>query len=82
MSYLNELKIAVINGDLSKLAKLADKKAVFENVEEAQEIKAYLTKATELLEAEKEKLKKEMQTLKNMQKFNSHQTKETFDFKA
>jgi len=83
-SYINELKIAVINRDLKKLEQVVQMQPVFESLDEAVEIQAYLKQAMDILVDEKNRLSKEMQKIKNLQKFNSEKSekKETFNFKA
>ncbi len=82
MSYLNELKVAVINRDFDKLEKLSKEKAVFNSIEEAKEIQAYMNEAVKLLQKEKNKLSLEMRKIKNLQKFNQQEKKEKFSFKV
>jgi hypothetical protein len=83
-SYLNELKIAVINGDIDKLQKLIDTAPEYETIEEAQEIVSFMHEAIKLLQKEKNRLSIEMQKIKKLQKFNNEQMKDkqTFNFKA
>ena len=80
--YLNELKVAVINEDLKKLESLSKRNPQFDSLEEAQEIQAFLKKAVDLLQKEKNKLSIDMKKIKDLQKFNNSQKKESFDFKA
>ena len=79
--YLNELKVAVINEDLKKLEQITKKEPVFETIEEAKEIQAYLKEAVKLLQKEKNRLFGEMQKIKNLQKFNQKEKKEKINFK-
>lgn len=60
-SYLDELKIAVINEDINKLKELVKKDISFSSIDEAKEINSYIQMAIKLLEKEKEKISKEMQ---------------------
>jgi hypothetical protein len=80
-NYLNELKIAVINEDLKKLEQITKKEPVFETIEEAKEIQAYLKEAVKLLQKEKNRLFIKMQKIKNLQKFNQKEKKEKINFK-
>jgi hypothetical protein len=80
--YLNELKVAVINEDLKKLEELSNKAPQFDSIEEAQEIQAFLKRAINLLQKEKNRLAIDMKKIKDLQKFNNSQKKESFDFKA
>jgi hypothetical protein len=82
MSYLNELKAAVINEDMEKLKKLVKKEISFSSVDEAKEINSYIQMAINLLKKEKEKIASEMQQIKKLQKFNIQNKKDFFDFKA
>jgi propanediol dehydratase large subunit len=81
-SYLNELKVAVINEDIKKLEKIIDKTPEFSSVEEAKEIRAFMDKAVKLLQKEKNKLSSEMQKIKKLQTFYQENGKQTFSFKA
>ncbi|AZV46194.1 hypothetical protein C3L23_02575 [Nautilia sp. PV-1] len=82
-SYLNELKVAVINQDLKLLEKIIQNDPEFESIEEAMEIQAYIKEAVKLLQKEKDRLSLEMQKIQNLKKFNNQQKEnETFDFKA
>jgi len=80
--YLNELKVAVINEDLKKLESLSKRNPQFDSLEEAQEIQSFLKKAVDLLQKEKKRLSIDMKKIKDLQKFNNSQKKESFDFKA
>ncbi len=80
--YLNELKVAVINEDLKKLEYLSNQNPQFDSLEEAQEIQSFLKKAVDLLQKEKKRLSIDMKKIKDLQKFNNSQKKESFDFKA
>ncbi|MEO1928155.1 MAG: hypothetical protein ABGX26_05645 [Nautiliaceae bacterium] len=82
MSYLNELKVAVINEDLKKLEELSKKEFSFSSLEEAKEIQAFIKKAVGILEKEKKKTALNMQKIKKLQKFNSLKEHKAFDFKA
>ncbi len=83
MSYLSELKIAVINEDLKKLEELSKKELSFFSLEEAKEIQAFIKKAVEILEKEKKKTALNMQKIKKLQKFNLKKERcKSFDFKA
>jgi 5-keto 4-deoxyuronate isomerase len=81
-NYLDELKIAVINEDIDKLKELVKKDISFSSIDEAKEINSYIQMAIKLLEKEKEKISKEMQKIKKLQKFNIQNKKDIFDFKA
>ena len=79
---LNELKLAVIEKDIEKLKELSFKTPVFSSIEEAEEMNGYIKKATEILITEKNKLSKEMQKIKKLQKFQSIEKNSGFDFKG
>ena len=79
---LNELKLAVIEKDLDKLKELSFKTPVFSSIEEAKEMSGYIKKATEILIAEKDKIFKEMQKIKKLQKFQEIEKNSGFDFKG
>jgi len=81
MSYLSDLRLAVINRDLKKLEYLASKEVEYENIEEAKEINAYLKAAIEILKEEKNNVSLEMQKVKNLKKFYMQEKKESFNFK-
>lgn len=81
-SYLDELKIAVINEDINKLKELVKKDISFSSIDEAKEINSYIQMAIKLLEKEKEKISKEMQKIKKLQKFNMQNKEDLFNFKA
>ena len=84
MSYLNKLKIAVINEDINKLEELVNESPEYDSIEEAQEIVSFIKKAVKLLQKEKNKISLEMQKIKKLQKFNieKRMEKESFSFKA
>jgi Fe2+ transport system protein B len=82
MSYLNELKTAVINEDIEKLKKLLKDEISFSSINEAKEINSYIQMAIDLLKKEKEKLSIEMQKIKKLQKFNMQNKTDLFNSKA
>jgi hypothetical protein len=84
MSYLNKLKIAVINEDINKLEELVNESPEYDSIEEAQEIVSFIKEAVKLLQKEKNKISLEMQKIKKLQKFNieKRMEKESFSFKA
>jgi 5-keto 4-deoxyuronate isomerase len=81
-SYLNRLKVAVINKDIEKLKELVKEDISFSSIDEAKEINSYINMAIEILKKEKNKLSLEMQKIKKLQKFNIQNKKDIFDFKA
>jgi len=81
MSFLNDLKIAVINRDLETLKKLSSFEPDFKSIEEANEMLKYIVEAKKILEEEKKKLSSEMQDIKKIQKFYSSKKSGGFDFK-
>jgi len=70
---LKELKVAVINEDFEKLQKISKKVPFFSSIEEAKEINFYINQAINLLQNKKNKISKEMQKIKKLQKFNQMQ---------
>ena len=68
-NYLNNLKAAVINRDLKKIEQIIKKEPVFENIEEAKEIQAYIKEAVKLFEEEKNKLLKDMKKIKQIKNY-------------
>jgi 5-keto 4-deoxyuronate isomerase len=82
MSYLNRLKAAVINKNIEKLKELVKEDISFSSIDEAKEINSYIKMAINLLEKEKEKISKEMQKIKKLQKFNIQNKKDIFNFKV
>jgi hypothetical protein len=81
-SYLNRLKVAVINKDIEKLKELVKEDISFSSIDEAKEINSYMQMAINLLQKEKEKISKEMQKIKKLQKFNMQNKEDLFNFKA
>ena len=81
MSFLKELKIAVVNKDLEKLEKLSLAEPSFSSIDEAKEILKYIQEAKNILQEEKSKLSSNMQEIKKLQKFYSSKKSTRFDFK-
>ena len=83
MCFLKDLKIAVINRDLEKLKRLANRNYEVSSIEEANELLRYVVEAKNILEEEKLKLKNQMNEIKKLKKFYESQESESFgDFKA
>jgi len=82
MSYLRELKVAVINEDIEKLKSLLDKDITFSSLDEAKEINSYIKQAINLLKHKKNEVFKEMQQIKKLKKFNSQNQNSFFDIKS
>jgi 5-keto 4-deoxyuronate isomerase len=82
MSYLNELKLAVINKDTEKLRELSKKDITFSSIEEAKEINSYIQLAVEILEKEKQKLSIEMNKIKKLKQFNLSNENSLFNLKG
>ena len=82
MSYLRELKVAVINEDIEKLKSLLDKDISFSSLDEAIEINSYIKQAIHLLTRKKNELFKEMQKIKQLKKFNAQNQNSFFDIKS
>ncbi|WP_456479480.1 hypothetical protein [Nautilia sp.] len=82
-SYINRLKIAVINRDFKALEEVVNTQPEFKTEEEAKEILAYMKEAANILQKEKNRLAEEMNKIKRIKKFNTLQnSKGTFSFKA
>jgi len=79
MSYLNELKIAVINKDIEKLLRLANQEPQYNSLEEAKEILSYINQARDILYEAKAHILKEMNEIKKLQKYYKEQEKTTFN---
>jgi len=82
MSYLRELKIAVINEDIEKLKSLLDKDISYSSLDEAKEINSYIKQAVNLLTRKKNEIFKEMQQIKKLKKFKVNENRNYFDFKG
>ena len=82
MSYLRELKVAVINEDIEKLKSLLDKDITFSSLDEAKEINSYIKQAINLLTRKKNEVFKEMQKIKQLKKFNTQNQNSFFDIKS
>jgi len=82
MSYLRELKVAVINEDIEKLKSLLDKDITFSSLDEAKEINSYIQQAVNLLTRKKNEVFKEMQKIKQLKKFNTQNQNSFFDIKS
>jgi len=82
MSYLRELKVAVINEDIEKLKSLLEKDISFSSLDEAKEINSYIQQAVNLLTRKKNEVFKEMQKIKQLKKFNTQNQNSFFDIKS
>ena len=82
MSFLKELKLAVINRDLKKLNELSFKNPSFSSIEEAKELNNYIKEAIKILKEEKFKIFKEMEQIKKLKEFNSKKGNGSFNFKV
>jgi len=82
MSYLRELKVAVINEDIEKLKSLLEKDITFSSLDEAKEINSYIKQAINLLTRKKNEVFKEMQKIKQLKKFNTQNQNSFFDIKS
>jgi orotate phosphoribosyltransferase len=81
MSFLKDLKIAVINRDLEKLKKLANKNYEINSIEEANELLKYIIEAKNILEEEKTKLKSGMDEIKKLKKYYENNSDNLLNFK-
>ena len=82
MSYLRELKVAVINEDIEKLKSLLEKDITFSSLDEAKEINSYIKQSINLLTRKKNEVFKEMQKIKQLKKFNTQNQNSFFDIKS
>lgn len=70
MSWLSDLKIALLERRLERIESLIDSMPEgFESLEEMQEALAYLELAREIFAGEKNRLSEEMERLRKMQRF-------------
>ncbi len=69
--WINNLKIAIINNDLSKIEKYSNRKIPkFSSIEEAKEALSFVEKAKNILQQEKNKIKLQMNRLKQSNQYN------------
>ena len=78
---LNELKVAVINRDLTKLKELSDKTPEVKEPEDARELLRFIKEAIEILLKEKLKTSEEMKKIRKLKKFNETSPKEHVSFR-
>ncbi|EDM24497.1 hypothetical protein FE773_08050 [Caminibacter mediatlanticus TB-2] len=81
MSFLKELKIAVINNDLEKLEKLSNTSFEVSSIKEANEMLNYLVEAKKIIEKEKEELSSKMSEIKKLKNFYNTNSKNNLNFK-
>ncbi len=81
MSFLNELKIAVINRDLEKLEKLSNQMPEITSIKEANELLNYLVEAKRIIENEKDNLRNSMNEIKKIKKFYDANSFSKFNLK-
>lgn len=69
MSYISELKLAVINGDLKKMEELSDIIFKSDNLAELKQASAMISEAIKLLEKERAST---LAAMKNIQKMRQY----------
>jgi len=69
VSYIEELKIATINNDLSKMEELSEIVFESENKEELQIASAIIAEAIKLLDKERTKILDSMQNIQKMKQY-------------
>ena len=79
MSFLQELKIAVINEDYEKLHLLSKEMPSISSVDEAKEVLVYIYKAIEMLSQKRAEMLEKMQKIDKLKKFNEQEKKSNFD---
>jgi len=82
--WINSLKIAIINNDLSKIEEYSKRElpSKFSSINEAKEALNLITQATNILKEEKNKIGKILNQLKQNQKYIQTQQNSTFNFQA
>lgn len=81
--WINSLKIAIINNDLDKLKEYSKRDIPsFESIEDAKEALKLVESAKNILQKEKDKIGKILESLKIAKKFSHNTNKSTFNFDA
>ncbi len=81
MSFLKDLKIAVINKDFDKLKKISEMNPEFNSIEEANEMLKYIIEAKRILEEEKSSLSSDMKEIQKLKNFYNSSDKGKINFK-
>ncbi len=81
MSFLKDLKIAVINKDFDKLKKISEMNPEFNSIEEANEMLKYIIEAKRILEEEKSSLSLDMKEIQKLKNFYNSSDKGKINFK-
>lgn len=81
MSYLNRLKLAVINEDMVELEKLSKETPYYGRIEEAKEILSYINEAQKILNRKKKELGLEMNKIKKLKNFQVNSEETSINFK-
>jgi len=76
MSYIKELKIALINSDMAKLEELSGLVFQSNNKQELQEVAALISETIKLLDTEKAKTLEGMRNIQKMKQYMLENTKE------
>jgi len=70
--WISSLKIAIINNDLKKLEEYSNRKIPdFSSIDEAKEALSLIESATDILEKEKNKIKIQMNQIKQTKKYKN-----------
>jgi len=82
--WINSLKIAIINNDLSKIEEYSKRKlpSEFSSIDEAKEALNLINQAINILREKKDKIGKMLYQLKQNQKYAQTYQKSTFNFEA
>ena len=82
--WINDLKIAIINNDLYKIEKYANRDVPsFDSITKAKEALSIVQQAIKILEGKKSEVAKELHALKEMQKYTpSQKSLSTNDWKV
>lgn len=76
MSYIKELKIALINSDMAKLEELSGLVFQSNNKQELQEVAALISETIKLLDVEKAKTLEGMRNIQKMKQYMLENTKD------
>jgi len=76
MSYIKELKIALINSDMAKLEELSGLVFQSNNKQELQEVAALISETIKLLDIEKAKTLEGMRNIQKMKQYMLENTKD------
>jgi len=81
--WINSLKIAIINDDLKQIEEYSTRKVPdFSSIEEAKDALLWVEKAQEILKTEKNKIRLQMNQLKQTNKYQHNYTSYTNEWKV